>query len=102
MPELQQVTTRSKTKQSKWEVQEAVRKVAKEWVEEASKNNASHMLPDMEEQKLQKPVTQTKPTTATEADDTWQIFVDCQISFPLARVLKLVPRFTEKVATLIT
>ena len=48
-PELQQVTTRSKTKQSEWEVQEAVRKAAKEWVEEANKNNASHMLQEMEE-----------------------------------------------------
>ena len=34
--EIQQVTTRSKGKQSEWEVQEAVRKGAKEWVEEAT------------------------------------------------------------------
>ena len=43
-PEIQQVTTRSKTKQSEWEVQEAVRKAVKEWLEEANKNNASRML----------------------------------------------------------
>ena len=48
-PAIQQVTTRSKTKQSEWEVQEAVRKAAKEWVEEANKNNASRMLQEMEE-----------------------------------------------------
>ena len=56
----------------------------------------------MEEQNLQNLVTQTKPTTATEADETWQVLADCQISLPLARLLQLVPRFTEKVATLIT
>ena len=60
------------------------------------------MLQEMEEQNLQKPVTQTKPTTAIEVDDTWQIFANCQISLPLARLLKLVPWFTENVATLIT
>ena len=43
-PAIQQVTTRSKTKQSEWEVQEAVRKAAKEWVEEANKNNAARMI----------------------------------------------------------
>ena len=71
-------------------------------MEEANKNNDSRMMLDMEEQNLQKPVTQTKPTTAIEADNTWQIFADCQISLPLAGLLKLVPRFTKKVATLIT
>ena len=68
-PEIQQVTTRSKTKQSEWEVQEAVRKEAKEWVEEANKNNASCMLQEMEEQNVQKSVTQIKPTTEFEVDD---------------------------------
>ena len=57
MSELQQVTTRSKRKQSEWEVQELVRKAAKEWVEEANKNNVSRMVQDMEDQNLQKPVT---------------------------------------------
>ena len=38
-PVLQQVTTRSKGKQLEWEVQEAVRKMAKEWVEEANNSN---------------------------------------------------------------
>ena len=43
-PEIQQVTTRNKGKQSEWEVQDVVRKAAKEWVEEANKNNISRML----------------------------------------------------------
>ena len=69
MPELQ-VTTRSKAKQSEWEVQELVRKAAKEWVEEANKNNVSRMVQDMDEQNLQKPVPQSTPTIIKEADDT--------------------------------
>ena len=101
-PAIQQVTTRKKTKQSQWEVREAVWKVAKEWVEEANKNNASRMLQEMEEQNVQKSVTQRNPITESEVDDTWQVLVDCKISLPLARLLQLVPRFTEKVATLIT
>ena len=35
--EVQQVTTQSKTKQSEWEINEAVWKVAKEWVDEVNK-----------------------------------------------------------------
>ena len=101
-PAIQQVTTRSKTKQSEWEVQEAVRKAAKEWVEEANKNNASRMIQDMEEQNVQKSVPQINPTTESEVDETWQILADCKISLPLARLLQLVPRFKEKVATLVT
>ena len=46
MPEIQQVTTRSKGKQSEWELQEAVWKVAKEWVEEANENNVTRMMQD--------------------------------------------------------
>ena len=48
IPEIQQVITRSKGKQSEWEIQEVVRKAAKEWVEEANKNNVSRMLQDNE------------------------------------------------------
>ena len=67
-PTIQQVTTRSKTKQSEWEVQEAIRKAVKEWVEEANKNNASRMIQEMEEQNVQKSVPQINPTT--EVDET--------------------------------
>ena len=44
MPEIYQVTTRSKGEQSEWEVQEAVRKATKQWVEEANNNNVARML----------------------------------------------------------
>ena len=71
-------------------------------MEEANKNNASCMLQEMEEQNLQNSIAQTKSSTTTEADESWQVLADCQISFPLARLLQLVARFTVKVATLIT
>ena len=60
------------------------------------------MLQEMEEQNVQKSVTQMNSTTATEVDNTWQVLAHCQISIYLARLLQLVPQFTEKVATLIT
>ena len=55
-PVIQQVTSRSKTKQLEWEVQEVVRKAAKEWVEEANKNNVACMIQEMEERNVQKSV----------------------------------------------
>ena len=42
--EVQQVTTRSKAKQSEWDVQEAVSKATKERVKEANNNNVTRML----------------------------------------------------------
>ena len=36
-----------------------------------------------------------------EKEEAWKILADCQVSLPLTGLLKLVPRFTEKVATLI-
>ena len=56
----------------------------------------------MEEQNVQKSVPQINPPAESEMDETWQILADCKISLPLARLLQLVPHFTEKVATLVT
>ena len=98
IPEIQQVTTRSKSKQSEWEIQEAVRKAAKEWVEEANQNNVNRMLQDNEiNQATELPGVIVVP----EQEETWKLLADCQVSLPLTGLLKLVPRFTEKVATLI-
>ena len=60
------------------------------------------MIQDMEEQNVQKSVPQINPTTELEVDETWQILADCKISLSLTRLLQLVPRFTKKVATLVT
>ena len=86
-PAIQQVTTRSKTKQSEWEVQEDVRKAAKEWVEQANKNNVARMMQEMEEQNAQKSVPQLDLPTESEIDEAWQTLADCKISLPLARLL---------------
>ena len=98
IPEIQQVTTRSKSKQSEWEIQEAVRKAAKEWIEEANQNNVNRMLQDNH---IDQNTDLPEATTVTEQEETWKILADCQVSLPLTGLLKLVPRFTEKVATLI-
>ena len=47
--EVQQVTTRSKTKESEWETQEAIRKAAKELVEKANKKNVDKMIQESKE-----------------------------------------------------
>ena len=36
-----------------------------------------------------------------EHEEAWKILADCQVSLPLTGLLKLVPWFTQKVATLI-
>ena len=98
-PKIQQVTTRSKSKQSEWEIQEVVRKAFKEWVEEANKNNVSRMLQDNE-------INQTnelpRAMAVPEQEETWKTLADCQMSLPLTRLLKLVPQFIERAATIIT
>ena len=59
-------------------------------------------MQDMKEQNFETPNPQSTPSPITTTSETWKIFEDCQISLPLAALLKLVPRFTEKVATIIT
>ena len=47
--------------------------------------------------------TEAVPTIIIEPiakDSTWQVPPDCQITLPLARLLKLVPRFTKIVAAI--
>ena len=61
VPEIQQVTTWSKGKQSEWEAQEGVQKAVKEWMEEANKNNVSQMMQDNEISNKEQPVSQSEP-----------------------------------------
>ena len=60
------------------------------------------MIQEVEEQNGQKLVPQIDLLAESEMDETWQTLADCKISLPLARLVQLVPRFTEKVATLVT
>ena len=98
IPEIQQVTTRSKSKQSEWEIQEAIRKAAKEWVKETNQSNVNQMMHD---NKINQNTKLPGAITVPEQEETWKILADCQVSLPLIVLLKLVPRFTEKVASLI-
>ena len=38
----------------------------------------------------------------SENDSTWLVLADCQITLPLVGLLKLAPRFTETIATILT
>ena len=46
MAEVQQVTTHSKLKAAEWEVQDDIRKEAKDWVEKANEANIDCMRQD--------------------------------------------------------
>ena len=86
-------------------MQEAFWKATKTWVEEANKNNVDRMHQESKKinngqgnSEISHEVTIQSPTK----DETWQVLADCQITLPLARLLKLVLRFTETIATIIT
>ena len=89
-------------KQSEWDIQEAMRKAAKESVDKANNNNVARML----QEKTAPDVTTNRsgsrqeeaPTVIPDEDETLRILANCQISLALTDLLKLVPRFTEKVA----
>ena len=70
VPEIQQVTTQSKGKQSKWEVQEVVRKAPKECVEEANKTNISRTSQDNEISNKEQLVAQSEPLSMVEQEET--------------------------------
>ena len=69
MPEIQQVTIRSKGKQSEWEVQEVVHKADKEWVEEANNNNATRMMHDNAIPNKEQLVPQSEPLPVHEQEE---------------------------------
>ena len=82
-------------------MREVVQKVVKEWVEEANNKNVSRMLQDNDASFDAHLDGQSAPRTTPEDEETWKILADCQVTLPSAGLLKLVPRFTEKVATII-
>ena len=92
---IQQVTSRSKTKQSEWEIQEAMCKTAKEWVEESNNNNNVSMM--LQESKVpmitsDKSVSRHKEAltdTAEEDDETWQALADSFLLSLSANVTKI-------------
>ena len=104
---MQQVTACSKAKQSEWDIQEEVRKVAKEWVEEANNNNVARMLQEstmsiVTSGKSDSRQEETPTDTDEEDEKVWQALPDSKISLSLSALLKLVPHFIEKVAQIIS
>ena len=73
--EVHQVTSHNKTKQSKWDIQEAIRKVVKESVEEANNNNVARML--QESTTLNLTSDKEVPTDTLEEDVTWKVLAGC-------------------------
>ena len=102
MLEIQQMTTRSKGKQSEWEVQEEIRKTGKESLEEANQNNVNRMKQYNVVHQKEHAHQLFDSILVNEPKETWKVFAYCQISLSLAGLLKLVPRFTEKVSTLVS
>ena len=103
---VQQVTTRSKAKQSEWDIQEEVRKVGKEWVEEANSNNVSRTLREnitliVTTDKFDNQQVDPSTTTDAEDDEFWKALADSKISLSLSIILKLVPHFIDKVTRII-
>ena len=74
---VQQVTVRSKAKRFEWEIQEAVQKVAKEWVDEANNNNVTRMLRGSNEHDITIDKSDNRQEEVTpkslEDDEAWQV-----------------------------
>ena len=95
---VQQVTSRPKRKTAEWEAQEAVRKMAQQWVEKENHQNAEQVLQD-----LSKQITGDK--TASEEESRTEYLAgleltNCQITIPLAKFLQLVTRFADAIMTM--
>ena len=95
MADVQHVTTRSKTQSTQWQVQDEVRQAAKEWIDTANKTNIERM----QDITIGAPQS-TQPSTLAEDDHLWDAFTNSRISLPLHKLLPLLPRFRDTLATL--
>ena len=66
----QQVTTRSKTQSTQWQIQDAVKQAAKEWIENANKTNVERMHTEMQDITIGAPQS-TQPSNSAENDQLW-------------------------------
>ena len=66
-----------KMKQSEWDVQEVVRKAAKQWVDEANNNNVTRMLRESNEHDITIDKSDSRQEEVTlkslEDDEAWQV-----------------------------
>ena len=95
--EVQQVTTKSKAKQSEWDLQEEVRKASKERVNEVNNTNVARMLQESKEPmvKFDNQQNDTCNTIKDEEAEIWQALADSKIFLSLSALLKFVPHFTN-------
>ena len=97
--DVQQVTTRSKTQSTQWQIQDEVRQAAKEWIDNANKTNVERMHTEMQDITIGAPQS-TQPSNSAEDDQLWNALTSSRISLPLHKLLPLMPRFRDTLATL--
>ena len=81
--DIQEVTNGAKGKTIEWEIQEAIRKHATEWIQRANERNATEL------RRQRKPPE--APIETTDDDSTYQALQECHIMLPLGCLLRLVP-----------
>ena len=99
MADVQTVTTRSKAQTTQWQVQDEVRQAAKEWIDTANKNNVVRMQTEMRDVPSGAPQSSV-PSTSSEDDQLWDALTNSRISLSLHKLLPLMPRFRDTLATL--
>ena len=99
MADVQTVTTRSKAQATQWQVQDEVQQPAKEWIDTANKNKVVRMQTEMRDVPSGAPQS-SAPSTSSEDDQLWDALTSSRISLPLHKLLPLIPRFRDTLATL--
>ena len=101
MADVQEATTQSKTQTTQWKIQDEVRQAAKEWIDKANKTNVDRMHTEMKDITIDTP-SSTQPNVLPEDDPIWKAFTSSEISMPLHKLLQLLPRFKDTLASLTT
>ena len=99
MVDVQHVTTRNKAQDTQWQVQDEVRQATKEWIDTDNKNNVARMQIEMQDATIGAPQS-SGPSTSTEDDQLWDALTSSKISLPLHKLLPLMSRFRDTLATL--
>ena len=81
------------------QVQDEVRQAAKEWIDTANKNNVVRMQTEMRDATSGAPQPSAS-STSTEDEQLWDALTSSRISLPLHKLLPLMPRFRDTLATL--
>ena len=90
MADVQQVSTRSKTQSTEWQIQDEVRQATKEWIDNTNKTNFDRMHTEMQDITIRAPQS-TQPSSSVEEDQLWDALTSSRISLPLHKLLPLMP-----------